>query len=55
MPYPFENCGDAAATDSLAGASAAFIKNWPDVIVPIPPSNAARKRKPSSEILWTAA
>ncbi len=49
--YQLKNRGDATAIESLAQAAAAFIKNWPiDVIMPIPPSNTARKRQPVIEV-----
>ncbi len=49
--YRLKNRGDTAAIDPLAEAAATFIRTWPiDVIVPIPPSNTARKRQPVIEI-----
>ena len=48
--FQLKNRGDASAIVPLAEA-AAFIKNWPiDSIVPIPPSNTARKRQPVIEV-----
>jgi predicted amidophosphoribosyltransferase len=49
--YQLKNRGDATAIDPLADAAATFITDWPiDVIVPIPPSNTARKRQPVIEV-----
>ena len=49
--FQLKNRGDATAVEPLAEAAAAFIKDWPiDSIVPIPPSNTARKRQPVIEI-----
>lgn len=49
--YQLKNRGDATAIEPLAQAAAAFIKEWSiDSIVPIPPSNTARKRQPVIEV-----
>jgi competence protein ComFC len=49
--YRLKNRGDATAIEPLGEAAAAFIRNWPlDVIVPMPPSNTARKRQPVIEV-----
>jgi competence protein ComFC len=49
--YQLKNRGDATAIPVLAEAAATFIKDWPlDIIVPIPPSNTARKRQPVIEV-----
>jgi competence protein ComFC len=47
--YKLKNRGDEAAIPEIVGAAATFLKTWNvgfDAIVPVPPSNTARKRQP---------
>jgi competence protein ComFC len=47
--YKLKNRGDETATPEIVDAAARFLKAWGvglDAIVPVPPSNTARKRQP---------
>lgn len=53
LRYNLKNRGDLTAAEPIADAAAAFVKSWRvqiDALVPVPPSNAARKRQPVIEV-----
>ena len=47
--YKLKNRGDEAVVPEIVDTAATFVKGWGwriDAIVPVPPSNTARKRQP---------
>src|ERR1700690_2744693 len=51
--FQLKNRGDLNAVGPIAEAAAAFLRTWNikiDALVPVPPSNAARKRQPVLDV-----